>query len=172
VDEIEVKILEIDVGAVVRRLEALGGAKVFDGLLTNSYFDYPSNRIAAQGRLLRLRTAGGRCQLTYKEPVSTDRAKVMREEEITLPMEDAARVTAILSGIGLVEKPQPSKRRVSYALGASHCEIDFYDGVPPFLEIEAPDIEQVYALVDRLGFSRDRALAWNTIDLLRHYGRI
>ena len=37
--EIEVKILEIDVASIKKKLDSLGAKKVFEGELTASYYD-------------------------------------------------------------------------------------------------------------------------------------
>lgn len=39
-EEIEVKIIEIDPAEIIRKLEKLGATKVFDGEMNSIYYDY------------------------------------------------------------------------------------------------------------------------------------
>ncbi len=167
--EVEVKILEINPAAIARKLRRFGARKVFDGILRTIYYDFPKRRLRKKGIVLRLRTKGGKAELTFKKQLSRGQAKVMREEEIYLDSTKAAE--EIFEAVGLKPVYEFRKRRISYKLGDVHFELDFYRGLPPFLEIEGQSFKKVKQWVEKLGFSMSDAKNWSTNGVMRHYGK-
>src|SRR3989344_4811725 len=99
--EIEVKILEVDKIRIIQKLEQLGAVKNFDGEINAFYFDFPDQRLTADNKLLRVRTKGEESiELTFKKKISKEKAKIMEEHEIKFKGKIAA-IKEILSGIGL-----------------------------------------------------------------------
>ncbi len=167
--EIEVKILEIDVKAVIRRLKRLGARKVSSGELRAAFFDFKDRRLQKTGRLLRLREGPSGTVLAFKSPVRRRTVKSMREYELDL--RDSGNIRAILAGLGLRESDRARKHRTSFRLGRAHFEIDKYPGIPAYLEIEAPSAREIRRLVGLLGMSMARAKPWTWRDVLAHYGK-
>jgi predicted adenylyl cyclase CyaB len=170
--EIEVKILNIDKQKVIAQLESLGAKKVLDCEMCSSTFDFADKRLAKEGKFLRLRTKGGITELTLKEKVSTEQAKINEEHEVIVSDKNCLR--GILHGLGLKEvKTDAKKHRVEYVLGNVHFEIDtLAENIPPLLEVEAPTLEEVQKAVEMLGFSmKDDAKPWSGKDVREHYGK-
>ena len=65
-----------------------------------------------------------------------------------------------------------NKKRISYVLGDIRFEIDTYEGIPTFLEIEAPSEEILEEMVLKLGFSMKDTKPWNGKKVWKHYGKI
>ena len=82
--EIEVKILEIDVEEIEKKLKKMEAEKVFEGEVVSIYFDFPDKLLEREGKILRLRQKGDKVILTYKELISKDEAKIMDEYELTI----------------------------------------------------------------------------------------
>src|SRR5438128_1943145 len=101
-NEIEGKILEIDVADIEKKLLALGAEKVFDGKLVATIFDFPDKRFSQQEIIVRLRKEGDKTKLTYKKLLNTEKAKV--SEEIEVGVEDYSAMEKILLAIGLEPK--------------------------------------------------------------------
>ncbi len=81
-NEIEGKILGINVQEVEKKLLALGAKKVFDGELVATMFDFPDKRFSQHEIIVRLRKEGDRTKLTYKKLLNIDKAKVSEELEV------------------------------------------------------------------------------------------
>jgi adenylate cyclase class 2 len=170
-NEVEVKILEVDREKVIDRLLKLGAKKIFDDIMHIVRYDTPDKKLEKEGKLLRLRTEGKKSVITVKETVSDEKAKVRNETEIQVPdFEDASK---ILEKIGFIKTFIMEKRRITYALEDAHFEFDkFLNGlekVPELLEIEAEDTETVFKYVKLLGFKEKDALPWSTGKVLEHY---
>ena len=167
--EIEVKILEVDKIRIIQKLEQLGAVKKFDGEINAFYFDFPDQRLTADNKLLRVRTKGEEyVELTFKKKISKEKAKIMEEHEVTFKGKIAA-LKEILSGIGLEELRQIQKHRISYSLGNIHFELDKMPNIPLFLEIEATSLEELKEAVEKLDFTMDDAKPWSAKDVLNHY---
>ena len=171
--ETEVKILDINRADVEARLAALGAERTFDGTLRAQLFDFEDGHLAKSGNLLRLRSEGDRIVLTYKGPVDDRQAKVRQEIEVTVSDFDNCR--DILAKLGLAPVLETRKRRTTYRLQAAQIVIDKYAGVyahiPELLEIEAPDLESIYAVVQKLGFRPDDCKPWGLGRIVQHYSR-
>ncbi|MFQ5620300.1 MAG: CYTH domain-containing protein, partial [Candidatus Nanoarchaeia archaeon] len=64
--EVEGKILEIDREVVIKKLEALGAKKIFEGELRAFYYDFPDGSIRKRHHHARLRKENDKVFLVYK----------------------------------------------------------------------------------------------------------
>ncbi|MFZ5801836.1 MAG: class IV adenylate cyclase [Candidatus Omnitrophota bacterium] len=165
--EIEIKFLEIDVPAVLRRLRAIGARKVFDGPLRASYWDYSDRRFSRRGEVLRLRQKGKKVEMVFKSSLSRREAKVMDEFETLV--EDYRTAEAIFRKLGMKVIRKVEKRRASFALGPDRFEIDRYPGIPPLLEIESHSMAGLRRMTAKLGLDLRQGLAWDSFQVLDHY---
>jgi len=167
-EEIEVKILDIDKNKVIKRLEELGARKTFEGDVHASYFDFPDKRLDKNDSFLRLRKKGDIVELTFKKLISREKAKIMQEDEVVV--NDFENMIKILKDLGLVElRNEAKKHRVSYELEKVHFEIDSPDDIPAYLEIEAPDLEKLENAVEKVGFSMKDAKPWSGKHVREYY---
>jgi adenylate cyclase class 2 len=167
-EEIEVKILEIDVEKTEKKLREMGAEKLFDGKLVNVYFDFSDKRLEKEGKILRLRKKDDKVILTYKKFVTQKEAKIMAESELLV--EKFELMKEIFKGIGLLPLYEFSKHRTTYKLNQTNFEIDKYPDIPAFLEIEAPDLKTISEMVSKLGFSREEANSYSIKEVLEYYG--
>jgi len=165
--EIEVKILGVDADALAKKLELLGAKKVFDGVLKATWFDN-GGRLRKQGKVLRLRRAGNKTVLCSKSIISKTGAKVMDEREVEVMDYEATK--KVLEGLGFAPTLTLSKKRVSYEIKGTRFEIDSCEGIPPFLEIEGSNEEQVFEWVERLGYKKEDAKPWTFSEVFDYYG--
>lgn len=172
--EVEVKILEADVGAVERKLRALGAKKTFEGRMEIAYYDFPDKRLKKAKKLLRTRTKGNYTELTFKEKIRKGKAKTNLEHEVQV--NDKRALEKILHCMGLQEVKLPgtatvgkTKHRISYSLRGMHFELDTFKGIPTFIEIEGPNLARVQEFVQKLGFEWKDAKPWTGKDVIQHY---
>ena len=170
-EEIEVKILEVNRAKIEKTLEALGAKKVFDGDIETLFFDFKEGTIIKQKNVLRLRKEGKKNELTYKKVQFTKTAKTA--QEYSVEVSDIAAMEEILENLGLTVIDRTQKHRVSYALEVVRFDFDQYSGncgfIPEFLEIEAKNTDLIYKYAALLGFKEKDCLPWSTTELIRHY---
>ena len=170
--EVEVKIIEIDRAMVEARLESLEAGRIFEGDVDTVFFDFPGKSIAAANNLLRLRKKGDKTELTFKKFVENENAKVREEYEVLVS--DFEKMYFILESVGLVPIQRMKKHRTSYALKDSvRVDLDRYTGefshIPDLMEIEAEDTVTLQSHIRLLGFKPEDGKAWTTFDLVDYY---
>ena len=155
--EIEVKLRVVSADqarALLGRLPATPDeGRLFED---NEIYDTPDGTLRQAHRLLRLRIAGHRGLITYKEKVDTDlHAKVRAEIQTEVESPDAAR--AILLKLGFVRVYRYQKHRSCFVWtdpGGSELAISL-DETPigVYLELEGP-APVIDRAAGRMGFTR------------------
>ena len=166
--EVEVKVIEIKKDEIIRKLEELGAKKVFEKDISALSYDFEDNRLAREHSYLRMRKIGDDAFITYKKLNSQERAKDM--EEIEARINDFETIHRILLAMGMKAYADKAKHRTEYVLGKVKFEIDEYADIPPYLEIEAPDIDTIYEYVHRLGLPENNVKSWTSKEMFEHYG--
>ncbi|MFN0203700.1 MAG: class IV adenylate cyclase [Bacteroidia bacterium] len=169
--EIEVKILDIEEDTLIQRLQTLGAKKHFDGEMVAMFYDFPAQQLQHKKGVLRLRKEGDEVALTLKTYISSAGAKIMEEQEVKVS--DLATMQNILTGLGMEITRKTRKYRVEYLLNQTKIVFDKYEEdlafIPLFIEVEAPDLVQLYETVLQLGYKIEDCKSWNTFDLIQHY---
>ena len=165
--EIEVKILGVNVKEVIKKIEALGGKKISEGKQDIIILDTKEDKFLKNNELLRLRKNSNETELAFKKKISKDDVKIM--EELEVHVDNFELMRKIFIAIGFKEATRYNKYRISYKLGNVRFELDTYENIPTFLEIEAPDTEKVKEFVGKLGFSMSDAKAWTGKEVIEYY---
>ncbi|MBI4145980.1 class IV adenylate cyclase [Candidatus Woesearchaeota archaeon] len=165
--EHEVKILEIDESQILKRLQELNAKLIFDGELNSRYYDFSDDVLRRSGRMLRLRKKGNSSFLTLKIPQVDHEMKINTEHEIEVG--DFETMRTILVNLGFIEFSKDARKRKSYRIDGATIELNKYENIPPFLEIEAESKEKLKQALFRLGFSMADTKAWSGKDVLKHY---
>lgn len=167
--EIEVKILEVNVEALEKRLFQLGAEKVFDGELDVIFYDFEDNWLEKRDQRLRLRKVGDETEFTFKQKVSRKASKI--EDEYQVNVSNFEEMRSILEFMGMRQTRRYKKHRISYKIEQTRFEFDtLMLGVPTFLEIEAETEKDIFLWMEKLGLQKEKALPWSGSDVLRHYG--
>lgn len=166
--ETEIKVLEIDLDAVVDTIERLGGEQTFDDVMRAVYFD-TRNELHEQGVTLRVRSEGDRAIISVKANIEDAAYKRMHEYEFSGDFDDAISALGLL---GFEPEHRQEKHRTSYRFGDVRIDIDRYLGddsvVPPFLEIEGEPAAIEHAITT-LGLERYERVKWDGGEVRRHY---
>ncbi|MFA6079917.1 MAG: CYTH domain-containing protein [Candidatus Gracilibacteria bacterium] len=144
-NEIEVKILDIDGTKIRRILEVMGAKKKFSGTVVAHFFRGPN------GKKIRLRKMGDTCYVTAKQKVGNDH--MLHNEEYEVETSDFAAMAKILAIAGLEKYGDSIKTRESYTFDGITFDIDEYPGIPEYVEVEAQSHEKVEEGVKLLGFT-------------------
>jgi adenylate cyclase class 2 len=171
-NEVEVKILEINQEDVEKKLKEIGARKIFEGEINALSFDFEDRTLENAGDLLRLRSEGEKAVLTLKKFVEHDSVKIRKEYEVEVS--DINEMKALLENLGFKARGKGAKKyRIAYAYKDVHFVIDRYmeefDFIPVFLEIETEDVGLLYEMVELLGFKKEDCKAWSFKDLKKHY---
>ncbi|MEW2222406.1 CYTH domain-containing protein [Streptomyces sp. NPDC006990] len=161
--EYEAKALEIDPEAMAARIKAAGGTFHGERLMRRYVYDAIPPK---KGRWVRLRDAGGAVTLCVKT-ISSDAIDGTQETGTTVgSFEDTH---ALLGLMGLTHRSYQENRRSSWLLDGVRLEIDTWPRIPPYLEIEGDDEEQVWQTAERLGIPKDELTSENTQKIYARY---
>ncbi len=167
--EIEVKILEINKDEVIKKLEKLGAEKILEETQKAEIYDYSDKGLTKKGHTLRVRQEGSRTEFTLKKDVSRGFAKV--KKEFNVEVNDPKVLGGILKELGLSKIKSYAKQRISYKFGEVRFDLDKVEGIPMYLEIEAPNEILIKKYVKVLGFSEKEAKNWTGEEVFKHYNK-
>lgn len=155
--EIEAKILNVNVPRLEEKLAALGAHKIGEKLFRSVSFDYPGFPLDTQAAWVRLRDEGDKITLAFKQRLGiTDMKKGTNDEgmeEIEFEVSDFSTAKQFLFKIGLVEKFSQEKKRTSWKKGAVLYDIDIWPRLDPYLEVEGDTWEMIDAAIVELDFN-------------------
>ncbi|MDU1954704.1 class IV adenylate cyclase [Peptoniphilus lacydonensis] len=169
--EIEVKLLDIDIENFEEKIKALGAEFVREEEQTNITINSTAHKIYKKDGYLRIRIAkseeGEKKYFTFKENISN--VKVRDNIEHTTEVSNVEDLINILKCLGYDKFHKGFKNRKKYTLNGLIIDIDTWDKKTypkPYVEIEAPSMEEIYSLVDKLGINRE-SVSTMSIDELR-----
>lgn len=172
-NEIEVKVLDIDKESLVKKLNDINATLVKKEFQNNYMFDYPDNRFFSKGGYVRIRKSISildkkeKIILTFKELISKDKFKVSKEIEFKADDFDSAK--NFLEALGLKLFRVDEKFRQSYKLDEGLIEIDTWAGVPTYFEAEAENEEKVEILLNKLGYNLSQSTSMTLAEIMKHY---
>jgi adenylate cyclase class 2 len=150
-EEIEVKLLEIDPVEMETKLLALGAKKIFDDVFEEWLFDR-EEWASFRGRV-RVRKTNTGVFLAYKE-TTKDSSKGNLEIEFEVPSAETA--ISFVEKIGIPFARHQQKRRVHYEIGKLSVDVDFWPKIPPYVEIEGETLDEIEDLVKKLELKNKR----------------
>ncbi len=152
--EFELRILNIDKQALVRKLESLGAKRVHGEVLQRAYImDYPDGRLWKQHAWLRIRDVGGmKVECIIKQRL--DNTSIRNAQEIYCEINDLGSARELFEFLGLEIKAYREKKRMEYRLGNITFDIDTWPDRKPYLEIESDNEKDIWEMVAKLGYKK------------------
>ena len=167
--EIEVKVLNIDVDDIERKLVDLGAKKVNFELQENYTFT-PKDGEFDNGylRIRETKTADGKksIELTFKEVESSDDVRV--NNEYTVNIDSISMMTEILEHMDIHLKYKGSKERKSYEYKGQRFDIDIWDKdtyPDPYMEIEFTNHTKLEEILEDLDIDKSNVTSESITEL-------
>ena len=154
--EIEAKILNIDIEKLEEKLSVIGAKKICEKLFKMITFDYPGFPMDREAAWVRLRDEGDKITLAYKKRLGVmDLNKGINDsgmEEIEVEVSDFNLTVQFLLKLGLIVKFSQEKKRITWQKNSVTYDIDTWPRLAPYLEIEGDTWEAVDMAITKLGF--------------------
>ena len=154
--EYEVKVLEINVDEICKKLEDMNAVLI--GSYLQRRYTYNFNPVQEK-KWIRLRTNGETTTLCIKEVTAMT---IDGTKELEVEVSDFDTTRDILEQLGYNPKNYQETKRITYKLDNIEIDIDTWPLIPSFMEIEGPDTESVTKMLDRLDVSEDKV---STLDV-------
>lgn len=152
-DKLRGRLLELEA-------ERLGPAAFEDNLI----LDREDGHLLASGKVLRLRTDGGRARLTLKGPMHIEGNLKVREE-LEVEVENADEARALFENLGYAVVRRYQKVREEWQLGGVTIALD-HTPIGDFAEFEGDGAETV---AKRCGFNAEKAERRSYLRLYEDY---
>lgn len=166
--EIELKVLEIDVKNLEKKLKALGAKKILPlTLIREKLYDTPDHKISSLERLFRLRQEGRKTYITYKYGHKF-KGHFRTNHELEIDVSNFDETDKLLTQLGFIHLQHREKQRLSYKLGKVRIEIDKYPPIPAYAEFEGP-AKQTKSLLQKLGIDIKNTNILTVAGVLKHY---
>lgn len=175
--EMETRILDIDVEAIRTKLIAMQSEKVKMENQINKIYDFPDKRLLNKKGYARIRIIDDLLNsktinyITTKEMINQDKYKVMNEHETTI--ESSIEGEKIFNALGLNLIQTIKKYRESYKYKNTLIEIDINDKsfCPfPYIEIETAYEEELKEVVRLLGYKIEDTTSKTIYEILSDRG--
>ena len=154
--EYEVRVLEIDIKKMQKKLKELNAELVEDVFQRRYLYDFkPVN----PDKWIRLRTNGNTTTLTIKDVQSS---KIDGTKEMEIVVDDFNTTNEILNELGYQPRAIQENKRIKYNLNGVEVDIDTWPRIPTYLEVEGKNEEEVYKTLELLGIPKEKATALNT----------
>ena len=162
--ELEVKVLEINITKLTAKLAEIGAVKKNETLLQRRYvYDFNPPK---QGSWIRLRDTWNKVTLAIKE-ISTD--KIDWTKELETAVWEFETTNSILHKLWYEPRSYQENKRTSYKWKDVDIEIDEWPQIPPYMEIEWPNIESIEDALGALWYNFDQTTSENTTKIYQKY---
>lgn len=159
--EYEARFLEVDVTAVLDKLNAESAVRVMPRTLMRRIV-FKNGDIERRGGWLRLRDEGHQVTLTYKQTTGGPSA-VDTTLEAEIVVSDFELTKNLLEAMGFDALRYQENYREEWKLGEVTLDVDTWPDLPTFLEVEGPDEQSVHDAANMLGLSLTRA-SYGSVD--------
>lgn len=166
--EVEVKILDINIRKVERKIKNLGGILVHKNILYKElYFEKPEKDVKFSST--RIRTEGSKVYWTMKFKKGNN-TRFLTREELEIQVSDFETALRMMKEIGLRPLGLREKYRKKYKVGNISIELDQYPKIPPYMEIEGKNQKNVEAFLHKLGFDLKYTVRNSATEIIKQYG--
>lgn len=162
--EYEVRVLEINKEKLIKKLEELGAEFKGDNEQKRYVYDIIPKE---DGKWIRLRTNGKITTLAYKNVVKTT---IDGTKELEVEVSDFEKTNELLDYIGIKSKGYQENRRIQYILNGVEIDIDSWPMIPPYVEIEGKNEEEVVRILELLDLQNEKVTSLDVESIYKSYG--
>ncbi|HDR7663284.1 Adenylate cyclase class IV, CYTH domain [Bacillus wiedmannii] len=168
------KILEITGTSNLMDILKFGDSELFEILSNNNLNAIIRDFGVNTNKWIRLRRTGNVSTLTIKHimdgGLERDEIAIQQVTEIEMEIPSIEVGNAILQQMGYAFRNFQEKRRISYIFGNLNIELDMWPMIPPYIEIEGNDKEEIIEMGKLLGYKTEDFLSCNTEEIFKRYG--
>ncbi len=162
--EREIKFPGVELDKLRDRLIELEAERKGPSAFEDNWILDRGEELVSEGKILRLRTDGGKARLTFKGPMRLEgNLKIRQEHEIEV--ESAEQARALLENLGFAAVRRYQKMREEWQLGGVTIALD-HTPIGDFAEFEGDRAEVV---AKRCGFDPDKAERRSYLRLYEDY---
>ena len=97
--------------------------------------------------------------------------KLQQMLETEIEVESIKKANELLEALGYSYKSYQEKRRVTYILDNHEIDIDFWPGIPTYVEIEGSSESDLEEVLKEIGYSINDTISCTADEVYRMYGK-
>lgn len=158
--EVEAKILEIDVAALMTKLDELGAKKITEDRLLVNWFRPKNTGEGETPWYLRVRTyvALGKHEVTWKG-TSTILGVSRQHKEINFTVDNPEEISELFKELNLECYAHQEKDRKSWKYKNWRFDLDQYPDMPAYVEIEGQNEDHIQEALKILNLTKNKTSA-------------
>ena len=154
--------MNVDPLEIEKKLMILGVTKEWDCLLEEWIYG-KEEWLKVNGRV-RVRNDGYKTTVSYKETI---RDTGQGNPEIELEVDDLSTIFVFLEKLGLKKHRHQQKKRTHFVLGDLALDIDVWPKIPPLLEIEGSDKQNLDEFALKLDLDPSKSIQLDTFQIYK-----
>ena len=178
--ELEVKILNIDINEMEKKLKTLGATlidkEVQVNTLIDSKEDFIQNRLDSYLRIRETKSLlTNKVKLTLTMKKNINREGIRENIEINTDITDKEALLEILNSLGYYVYQEGFKERTSYTLNNVRFDLDKWDDLTypePYMEIEVNVEDELEAMIKLLNIPRGNISTKSIVELRKEKGLV
>lgn len=168
--EHEIKVLDVDIENLTKKLEEIRAEKVYDDTRTIIALDTKDKHyLNSEDKLIRVTDEG-----SIKVTMHVHQSKPDIKAGIKFKASRLKETMDFFHEMGLDPISEVKVPRISYELGKIDFDIDSFPAIPPFLEIDIENISDegytVEELLKALGLENNKVVVMGSEDIHKLYG--
>ena len=169
--EIEVRFLNIDKPALIKKLQLLGAKETPEYMLEEIiFYDSDLKWRDVEKRFVRIRKKDDSIVLTYKH--NKQGTTLAGVEEIEFKVPEVEKVSLLLQRLNLIPYRHQQKLRHSFSFQNAAIDIDTWPTVPPYVEIEGESEQHVQNVAQEIGCDWSQRITDDALVVLEKYYHI
>ncbi len=174
--EKEIKILEINKENLITKLEEIWAEKIFDWIIHDIYYDFidwEKRKLEENQRIFRVRKKWEIHIYTIKRKRLKEWAKewLVMNDEYETQITNPESFWRVLEKYWMTKTREKIKHRTSYKMSDAEFDIDEYEEIPIFLEIEASSAKIINNYIKKLDLKNNPTLIWGSRKLFKYYNK-
>ncbi len=158
-NEIETKVLDIEAGDLINKLNSLGAKQIQKTRLIVDWYRIKGIKEGEDPWFLRIRSnSEGKHEVTWKDK-SNILGITRKHKEINFQIAEPEKLADLFEELGLEKYAHQEKDRISFTFKDWQFDLDQYPKMPAYLEIEGMSEESVKEAVVLLGLENNKTWA-------------
>lgn len=156
---------------VVNLVDILNKSNCMEILNSDTMIDFVQTLGINGNKWIRLRESGNTVTLAVKHILLDNGSKIQQLLETEIEVTGFEETNDLLLQLGFVHKSYQEKKRIRFMLRKHEIDIDFWPGIPPFMEVEGTSEDDIDNLLNCIGFTLMESVSCTADDIYRMNGK-
>ena len=140
-------------------------------LNSNIVIDFVQELTINPNKWIRLRESNGNVTLATKHILLDNGSKIQQLLETEIEVNSFDETNDFLLQLGFVHKSYQEKKRIKFSLCHHEIDIDIWQGIPAFMEVEGESENDIENILKKIGFTLTDTVSCTADEIYRMNGK-